>query len=383
LQYLLIPIRIKGKKQVSQRLTVSNYNICMSFFNKILSPNHYVGIDIGTTSIKVAEIVRTDGSLFLKSYGILENYAHLERLNESIQTSNFKLVEEPTSQLISTLLKKTNMQPDYVIMSVPAFESFVALVSLPKMPEREIDQALAYQAKQYIPLPIADTMLEWVNVGEDNKGMQVLLIAVPKDEVARLVKTAQLARLNLNSIELESISAARIFSSIVKEPFMIVDIGGRLTSFALVENGKLKFVDNMDLGGGDLTQVISTGMNIDPFRAEELKRTHGIRENGESSTGIASLMLPILNNIIAQTLKTKRLYESGHNVAINTIVLTGGGANLPGGLEYFEKETQCKIIKGNPFEMGIIKYESKLEPIVKEIGSSLSIACGLSMMKLS
>jgi type IV pilus assembly protein PilM len=355
----------------------------MSFFNKMLSPNHYVGIDIGTTSIKVAEIVRTDGALFLKSYGILENYAHLERLNESIQTSNFKLVEEPTAQLISTLLKKTNMHPDYVVMSVPAFESFVALISLPKMPEREIDQALAYQAKQYIPLPVADTMLEWVNVGEDEKGLQILLIAVPKDEVARLVKTAQLAKLNLNSIELESISAARIFSSVVKEPYMIVDIGGRLTSFALVEKGKLKFVENIDLGGGDLTQVISTGMNIDPFRAEELKRTYGIVENNDSNTGIASLMLPILGNIAAQTMKTKRLYESNHNLTIGTIVLTGGGANLPGCLEYFGKETQSKVIKGNPFEMGIIKYESKLEPIVKEIGSSLSIACGLSMIKLS
>ncbi len=355
----------------------------MSFFNKILAPNHYVGIDIGTTSIKVAEIVRTGGSLYLKSYGILENYAHLERLNESIQTSNFKLVEEPTAQLISILLQKTNMQPDYVSMSVPAFESFVALVNLPKMPEKEIDQALAYQAKQYIPLPLADTMLEWVNVGSDEKGLQILLIAVPKDEVSRLVKTAQLAKLNLNSIELESISSARIFSTVLKGIYMIIDMGGRLTSFSVVENSKLKFVETTDLGGGDLTQVISTGMGIDPFRAEELKRTYGILNNEADSGGISNLMLPILGNIVAQITKTKKLYESNHNITIDTIVLTGGSANLPGIIAYFEKEMQCKVIKGNPFEMGVIKYESKLEPIVKDIGSSLSIACGLSMMKLS
>jgi type IV pilus assembly protein PilM len=355
----------------------------MSFFSKILAPNHYVGIDIGTTSIKVAEIVRTDEGLYLKSYGILENYAHLERLNESIQTSSFKLVEEPTAQLIFTLLQKTNMRPDYVSMSVPAFESFVALINLPKMPEKEIDQALAYQAKQYVPLPLADTMLEWVNVGSDDKGLQILLIAVPKEEVARLVKTAQLAKLNLNSIELESISSTRIFSKAVKESYMVVDMGGRLTSFSMVENGKLKFVENMDLGGGDLTQVISTGMNIDPFRAEELKRTYGILGNDADGGGITNLILPILGNIVAQVVKTKKLYETNHSTSINTLVLTGGSANLPGIIAYFEKEVQCKVIKGNPFEMGIIKYESKLEPIVKDIGSSLSIACGLSMMKLS
>lgn len=355
----------------------------MSFFNKILSPNHYVGIDIGTTSIKVAEIVKTGGDLYLRSYGILENYAHLERLNESIQTSSFKLVEEPTAQLISTLLQKTNMQPDYVSMSVPVFESFVSLVNLPKMPDKEIGQALAYQAKQYIPLPLADTMLEWVNVGADDKGLQVLLIAVPKEEVARLVKTAQLAKLNLNAIELESISAARIFSTAIKEPYMIVDLGGRLTSFSVVENSKLKFVENIDLGGGDLTQVISTGMNIDPFRAEELKRTYGIINTDGDGSGVSNLMLPILGNIAAQTIKTKKLYESNHNISIGTVVLTGGSANLPGIVAYFEHEMQCKMIKGNPFEMGVIKYESKLEPVVKDIGSSLSIACGLSMMKLS
>lgn len=353
----------------------------MSFFNKILASHHYVGIDIGTTSIKVAEIVKTDGNLYLKSYGILENYAHLERLNESIQTSNFKLVEEPTARLISTLLQKTNMQPDYVSMSVPTFESFVSLVNLPKMPEKEIDQALAYQAKQYIPLPLSDTMLEWVNVGSDDKGLQVLLIAVPKEEVSRLVKTAQLAKLNLNSIELESISSARLFSQVVKESYMIIDIGGRLTSFSIIENGKLKYVENMDLGGGDLTQVISTGMNIDPFRAEELKRTYGIANTEEDNNGVATLILPILGDIVSQSLKTKKLYETNHNTTINTVILTGGSANLSGIITYFEKEMQCKVIKGNPFEMGIIKYESKLEPIVRDIGSSLSIACGLSIMK--
>ena len=124
-------------------------------------------------------------------------------------------------------------------------------------------------------------------------------------------------------------------------------------------------------------------MNIDPFRAEGLKRTYGILDNDTDGEGLANLIAPILGNIISQTIKTKKIYETNHNTSINTLILTGGSANLPGIIAYFEKEIQCKIIKGNPFEMGIIKYESKLEPIVKDIGSSLSVACGLSMMKLS
>src|SRR3989344_1875611 len=104
----------------------------MSFLGKFFTTS-YLGVDIGTTSIKIAELGFSANHFRLKNYGLLESYGHLERLNDALQTSSLKLFERETIELLRLLLKKINPNSRKAIASIPAFTSFVTLLDLPMM----------------------------------------------------------------------------------------------------------------------------------------------------------------------------------------------------------------------------------------------------------
>jgi Tfp pilus assembly PilM family ATPase len=127
----------------------------MGLFSKV-----GLGIDIGTTSIKVVELARKGDVAKLESYGILENYAHLERINEAIQTSNFKIVEKTTAQYLSNLLKQSKIRSREANVSLPSFYTYMNLIELPILGKKEIEKAIYYQAKQYVPVAFSEIILD-------------------------------------------------------------------------------------------------------------------------------------------------------------------------------------------------------------------------------
>ena len=139
----------------------------MSFLTTLLGGETYLGIDIGTTSIKAVEIERSKkGKPVLKNYGILETYNYLERFNEVLQTSSLKLVDTETATYLKLLIKKAGLKANKVIASLPAFSAFTTLIELPLVPETELRKIMEFQAKQYIPLTLSAVTIDWVKVGE-------------------------------------------------------------------------------------------------------------------------------------------------------------------------------------------------------------------------
>ena len=76
-----------------------------NFLKSLSGRAEYLGVDIGTTSVKIVELMETGGHPALRNYGILESYGHLERLNNAIQTSNLKMLDTETAELLRVLLK--------------------------------------------------------------------------------------------------------------------------------------------------------------------------------------------------------------------------------------------------------------------------------------
>jgi cell division ATPase FtsA len=203
-------------------------------------------------------------------------------------------------------------------------------------------------------------------------------VAVPKELVNRYLTIAKLTNIRIAKMELESLASARSLISKERGVVGVVDIGGRSTSISVFENGVLQSLKTLDIAGGDLTQVISTGLNIIPVRAEEIKRLYGLKPPiGQEE--VMKLMIPLLGVIEQEMQREFTFFSKRTNKNIEKIYLTGGIANLPGITEYFSNDFKVPVFEGNPFELGLIKFDKKLEPVVKEIGSSLSVACGLLM----
>ena len=356
----------------------------MGLFSSLFGEKTFLGVEIGTTSIKVVEIVQTSKGTRLKNYGILETYGYLERFNNALQTSSLRALESEISAYLSLILQHSKIKSRNVIAALPTFAAFTTLIELPEMPKGELDQAMNFQAKQYVPLPISVVKIDYLKVGErvdenGNKFQQILLSSIPNEQIERYQKIFRGAGLNLKALEIDVMSLARILTRGVKEPMMIVDIGARSTSFSVAKDGFLKFAAQSDFAGGSLTQALAAGLNVAPRRAEELKKQKGLLGVG-GEYELSTLILPLLDVIINEARRAKDNFERSYKESVTGVILAGGGSNLLGIEDYFTKQLGLRTVKAKPFEH--VVYPPEIESIIKDLGPAFAVALGLGIKEI-
>ena len=345
----------------------------------------YLGVDIGTASIKLAELTGTAGKVRLKNYGILEVAGHLEQVNNVIQTSSLEMVDNDTVGVLKTLLGKVKPTVKEAIVSLPAFNAFTSLVEIPVMPDQETTQAMQYQARSLVPLPLDKVNLDWFRVGTRTDGVakiqQVFLVAVPKRQIEKYQQIFRQVGLNLVALELETVSLARVLAKGDPTLTLIVDIGARSTAIGVAASGALLQSTQTDFAGGSLTHAVARGLSINISRAEELKRQKGLLGRG-GEYELSTLMLPYLDVILNEAKRVKESYEKNRGGKIERVILSGGGANLQGIEAYVTDKLQLPAIKAEPFH-GNVVYDGSMEPIIKEVGPPLAVALGLGLKGFS
>ena len=355
------------------------------FFKSITSSfgkKSYLGVDIGTASIKAVELVSEGGAAKLKNYGILENQGHLERINDAIQTSSLKMVDKETAELLKRIIDEIKPDTKDAAGSLPAFSVFTSLLEIPVMSKEETAQAMQYQAKTFVPLPLTDVTIDWIPVGEyeDEKGIkqqQVFLVAVPNNQIEKYRSIFKAAGLNLKFLEVETLSLARLLTTGDPTTSLIVDIGARSTAIAIASGGYLKHNGQTDFAGSALTQAITKGLGINIRRAEDIKRQKGLTGAG-GDYQLSTLMAPYMDVILNEVRRVRDTYEKNYKDKIERIILSGGGANLLGAEKYVSKQMDnIPTVKANP--IGKLVHPPEIEPIAGTLGASLSVAIGLSM----
>ncbi|HUY69753.1 MAG TPA: type IV pilus assembly protein PilM [Candidatus Tyrphobacter sp.] len=358
-----------------------NLNSLGKMFRRF-SQGGYLGVDIGTASIKMVELgPPLAGRPILRNYGLLENQAHLERLNAAIQTSSLKLVEKDTADLLSALLHQFNPKTKEVVASLPSFSAFTSLLDLPEIPDEELAQTMRYQAKTFIPLPLSEVAIDWIKTGEyvDEKGLkkqQVFLISVPQEVIKKYEAVFKAAGLHLIALEVEGLSLARVLTQGDSVQTLIIDIGARSTAILVAQNGFLKYSAQTDFAGGSLTQSVARGLGISVRRAEGLKLQKGLLGQG-GEYGLSTLMLPFLDVIIGEAKRAVNIYEKNYGGKIERVILSGGGANLLGLDRYVSQIFNLPAVKADPWRF--INFPPETAPLLSNLGAPLAVALGAAL----
>lgn len=371
----------------AQRRECMLYLYIMSLLQSIFGfkPTSYLGVDIGTSSIKIVEVLKSLKKPQLKAYGILETYGHLERLNNAIQTSSLKILEKETSELLKALLVEMKTKTKDVIASLPQFLVFTTLMELPQMTGDDTGKNVSFQARQYIPLPISEVSIDWLRVGEreDENGVKkqlVFLIGVPNEHIKKYKGIFKTAGLTLRALELESLSLTRAFIGSEQTPTVLVDIGARSSVISVIDKGLLQYSSQTDFAASSLTQAIAGGLNINIRRAETLKKQRGLLGRG-GEYELSTLILPFLDAIIEEIKRAiKNFQEKNQENRIERVILAGGGSNLLGIEKYFTAQINLPIIKGNPFLR--VGYPPEIEPLINELSADFGTAIGLGIKEL-
>jgi len=352
-----------------------------SLFSK--TSKSVLGVDIGTSSIKVVQLRREHGRVILETYGAiaLGPYAGVEIGRAT------SLPAEKIAEALKDVIREANITTADAAISIPYSSSLISIVKLPKAVEKQLAQVVPIEARKYIPVPINEVMLDWfvVSGGSHAPGdvdkIEVLLVAIHNDTITKFKNIGIEATVATAFFEIEVFSAVRAALEHGLAPVAVVDMGAATTKFYVVERGLIRESHIINRGAQDLTLAAARGLNITIAQAEERKRKVGLMTNppADLASAVQSFELT-LAPLVSEISRTISNYEQRSNQTLSALVLTGGGATLRGFLEYAQPKIQTEIRLADPF--GKTQAPAFLERILKEAGPEFSVAVGLALRRL-
>lgn len=344
-------------------------------------PKSHLGVDIGTSNIKVVQLRPQGEEFVLETYGIA---------NVAFQIANKDSAQAvaQTAEILKNLLKKAGATTNRIAASLPNSVVFTSVIELPKIPEDEMKAAIEFEAKKYVPLPLEEVSLQWSviqekprinldtnlgSVGRTNENKnKILLTAVPTVVVNNYRKVFEMAGLEPYALEIEAISLIRSLVNEDDKTVIMVDMGAKNTSINLVDNGYLRFSKNLSVGGDTVTSSIAQSLSVNFMRAEQFKKDFGLSPQGQQ---MPQVMRPVLDIIKNEAMQLISLFESKGN-RVDQILLSGAGAKLPGLKDFFTNLGK-PVLFATPWTK--IAYPAELRPIIEPLGLNLAVAVGLAM----
>lgn len=364
-------------------------------FSKIFSSKRFLGIDIGTSGIKMVEL--SDRGEKKK----LENYAEMKA--EVAQKNQFRTFEKDTlllsSQDIAQAIKMTMREAGFktrnCTFSIPDFSTFFTTLELPPMTKAELSQAVIFEAKQHVPLPLEEVTLDWglienENVGQAKEKLEIILVAVPNQVVNQYREIARLANLQPQAIEAEVFSLIRsLIPAEEKDTIAIIDIGAQTTTCSIVDKGVLRLSHSFDFSGNDLTKRVAEELYMDYPTAENLKEKYGLEDiplssanitNLPSAKGIKKILISSVDIVLKETERVTLHFHQTTGKNIQKFIIAGGAALMPGLRKHFENYLNKETEIANPFAK--VFRPMILEETLKEMGPRYAIAAGAALRGL-
>ncbi len=354
--------------------------------------NRAVGIDIGTSSIKVVELKKEGGRVVLDTYGALA----LGQYNEGGHIGQVtNLSPEVLTKALLDVMKEANIGSTNIVLGIPSVSCIIFILQLPtEIEEKDLATVIPNESKKFIPVPLADVSLDWYvlprreDSGNESRmlsesgssaTMSVLVVATLNDTLNKYVTIAQKAGLPVDSLEIEVFSHIRSVLTRELYPVMIVDIGAAKTKLTIVEHGIVETFRLVNRGSQDMTMGISRSLELSFEQAENLKKEYGLVSPPEYPRLAEAIKLQ-LSDIFQETNAAILGYEKRYNKNIGKIIFAGGGAMTHGLLEYAKQSFASELAIADPFTK--VEAPVFLAGVLKKTGPEFSIAIGLALRKI-
>lgn len=349
-----------------------------------------VGVDIGTSGIKLVELRKKNGRAVLETYSTLAlgPYASLDvGATTNLETSVL-------SKAVMDAVREATITTTDAAFSIPSSASLVFLLELPAgIAEKDLPSIVPTEARKYIPVPITEVMLDyWViphreeGFYEESKGVEVtaaktevLTAAIHNETLNKFRELAKTSGLAADVFEIEVFSAIRSTFAHELSAVLLVDFGASKTKLSIVEYGIVRSFHIINRGSFDITKTLSESLGVTFAKAEEIKRAVGIIGNGadRAASDVARLTV---DYIISETGTVISAFERKYSKPVSKIILTGAGSLLPGFREHAAEVFRTEVVYGDPF--GKVEVPEFVRKVLSETGPEFAVALGLALRKL-
>lgn len=371
----------------------------MSFFSNFFAKKEegsVLGIDIGSSAIKIVQLRKKNGQAILETYGELA----LGPYSNATVGQATMLPPEKVASALKDLMKEkeVNITTRKCGISIPFTSSLLSVIELPQVSSKQLATMVPLEARKYIPVPISEVMLDWsvipkteirmednpnppaggeVKEGSNIPKIDVMIVAIHNDTIARYKTIVAGAGLDASFFEIEIFSTMRAVLDEALAPVMIMDLGAASTKLYIVERGVIRASHTINRGSQDITQTLSKSLNLPIEKAEVMKRTIGLLGTDQSFTDVIVLTM---DYIFSEANRALLSFEKKYNKTVSKVILVGGGAALKGLPDIAKKNFNTEAVAGNPF--GKVATPAFLEKVLNETGPEFAVAIGLALREL-
>jgi len=340
-----------------------------------------VGLDIGSSSIKLVEL--SEGKTGYKLQGLGISPLPPEAIVDGALMDSVTIIDT-----IRELINSTKTKPKDVVTSVSGHPVIVKKITLPFMSEGELEESIKWEAERYIPFDINDVNIDFQilgSVAENPEVMDVILVAVKKDIINDYVSVIIEAGLNPVIIDVDSFALENMLAinyEIGKEEAVVIaNVGASITNIDILKNNVSAFTRDIFKGGNQITEEIQRQLHIDYEEAEKIKV--GSKIDSSSQPVIQDVLKSASESLAVEVTNSLDFFQSTTTYEkISKLYLSGGGSKIKDFDTILQQQIGIPVEIANPFKK--IEYNEKNFDIeyLREIGPIMAVGVGLATRKV-
>jgi type IV pilus assembly protein PilM len=350
-----------------------------------------VGLDIGTSGVRAAELSFGKGGVTLERFGQVALPAGAVRDGEVVDPDS-------VAAAIKQLWASVKFTTKKVVVGVANQKVIVRQVDMPWLPEAELRQSLSFQVQDYIPIPVEQAILDFHSVEEfvNDAGVRtvrVLLVAAVRDMVNSALEATKKAGLTATQVDLTPFAVLRASAHVdmlglssSSDAEAVIDIGSKVTNIVVHQNGVPRFVRVLLMGGDNVTDAVAERMGVPVDQAEGVKQQLGLAQTPgvPDSDHPAARVIESTGAALVEEIRGSLDYYLAQpsSSPLHRVVVSGGGARLGGLLPRLALATRLPVVPASPLsglkvgKTGLSSEQlSYVEPLVTvPVGLAMGVA---------
>ncbi len=340
-----------------------------------------IGLDIGSSSIKMVELKKDRGGYKLQNLAI--SPLPPEAIVDGALMDSATIIEAIRDVIAASKTKSKD-----VVTSVSGHSVIVKKISLPFMTEAELEESIQWEAERYIPFDINDVNIDFQIFGstqEKPEVMDVILVAAKKDIINDYVSVVMESGLNPVIIDLDAFALENMLAINYEigagETVAVANVGATVTNISVIKDNTSAFTRDVFKGGSQMTEEIQRQLHVDHEEAEKIKV--GTKVDLSSQSVVQSVLKTASESLSVEIGNSLDFFQStASNEKINRLYLSGGGSKIKDFDIILQQQIGIPVEVVNPFKK--IEYSGKdfdLE-YLREIGPIMAVGVGLASRKV-
>lgn len=338
-------------------------------------PKHVVGIDFGTSSVKVVELEQRDELIALKTYGELQlgPYAG-QPLGSVVQLPAQRRVE-----VLVDVMRESGVAGEAGVLALPLASSFVTVIGIRARADEDLGPRVKIEARKYVPVPLAEVSLDWSELpalpGTPEHEREVLIAAVQNESYREMNELMNAVHLTSQPTEVETFSVLRAVVKSDDTSVAIIDLGAQTSKLYLVQDGLVRKIHRVFAGGTQVTEQVANTLGVTFEGAENQKRNFD--NNQTEATAIRQAMATTFDRPLQEFRRVIAQYEAQVGTPIARVVITGGSAAFADMISMVSYALDRPVERAHQFNK--VAYPAFLEDVLNEIGPTFTVAIGAAL----